>query len=100
MAQHDSSPPAVSYSFQVVACIDGVTAPLRIEASSINELRRAVRNLAATGMIAPAAAAAQPSAPARCHTHGRELKASKKPGVKFCPAQDASGTYCSYKTAG
>ncbi len=97
MAQHDTAPQNVAYSFVVTVDLDGTRGPLTISAGTVNDLRKAVRNLAAAGLIVPAAAS--PSAPARCPTHGRELKPSKKPGVHFCPAQDASGTYCSYKTA-
>ncbi len=103
MAQHDSSPPAAAYRFTVHASIEGATGPLRIEASSINDLRRAVRSLAAAGMIAdpPAAAAvAQPTGPARCPHHGRELKPSQRPGTLFCPAKNDDGSYCRHRVAG
>ncbi len=99
MAQHDSSPPNVSYSLTVHALIDGVTAPLQISGTSISEIRRAVRLLVANDMIAPAAAA-QPSAPARCPTHGRELRPSQKPGTLFCPAKNDDGSYCRHRVAG
>ncbi len=98
MTQHDQTPPAASYAFVVTVDLDGTRGPLTIAAESVNELRKAVRNLVAAGMIAEApAAAASPSGTARCPIHGRELKPSQRRGMLYCPARDDDGSYCKHK---
>jgi hypothetical protein len=85
MAQHDQSPPQATYTFTVQATIEGVTAPLAIQAASINELRKAVRLLEANQLLAP-----QPVAPIVwnttpeglpiCPKHGAPMKRREKQG--------------------
>ncbi len=45
-------PPKASYSFTVQVHLEGVTAPLEIRAESVNEIKRAIRLLAANGLLA------------------------------------------------
>jgi hypothetical protein len=80
-------PPNVTYRFVVTATIDGHTAPLSIEGTSINEIRRAVRLLDTNGVLSqpPAATADEPP---RCPVHNRAMKPSKKVG---------DGSYCTEK---
>ena len=91
-----NEPPNVTYRFVVTATIDGHSAPLSIEGSSINEIRRAVRLLDTNGMLT--VAPAQPTdEPPRCPVHHRPMKPSKKPGAWFCSAKAADGSYCTEK---
>ena len=93
-----NEPPNVTYRFVVNATIDGHSAPLSIEGSSINEIRRAVRLLDTNGMLA-STPPAQPSTdePPRCPVHHRPMKPSKKPGAWFCSAKVGEGSYCTEK---
>ncbi len=83
-----STPVEARYSTQVEAIIDGVSLPLNIEAGSVNELRRAIRNLTAAGMIPP-----------RCPVHNRPMKPSRfEEGQFYCTAKDKeTGEYCKEK---
>ncbi len=100
MASNDLTAPNVSYSFVTHASIDGATGPLAITGASLNEVRKAVRLLQANNLLVATPPAASAASVDRCPTHSRELKASKKPGVKFCPAQNEDGSYCSFKVKG
>jgi hypothetical protein len=90
-----SEPPNVTYRFVVTATIDGHSAPLSIEGTSISEIRRAVRLLDANGLLdgTPAATSDEPP---RCPVHNRPMKPSKKPGAWFCSAKTPDG-YCDQK---
>ncbi len=90
-----NEPPAVTYRFVINATIDGHTAPLSIEGTSINEIHRAVRLLDTNGMLSTTPA--QPTdEPPRCPVHNRPMKPSKKPGAWFCSAKVGDG-YCDQK---
>ena len=56
-----TEPPNVTYRFVVNATIDGHSAPLSIEGTSINEIRRAVRLLDGNGLLASTPPPAHPS---------------------------------------
>ncbi len=45
-------PPRATYSFRVHVHLEGITAPLEIRAESVNEIKRALRLLAANGLLA------------------------------------------------
>ncbi len=68
--------------------------------TSLNKVRKAARLLQANNLIVAAPASPTVANADRCPTHAREIKASKKPGVKFCPAQNEDGSYCTYKVKG
>ncbi len=86
--------PSVTYRFTVQATIDGHSAPLSIEGTSINEIRRAVRLLDTNGMLAAQPTPISPTdEPPRCPVHNRPMKPSKKPGAWFCSAKVGDG-YC------
>ncbi len=91
-----NEPPNVTYRFVVTATIDGHTAPLSIEGTSINEIRRAVRILAEHQMLAQPPAQSTDEPP-RCSVHNKPMKPSKKPGAWFCSAKSADGSYCTEK---
>ena len=100
MALNPSTPPDVTYRFVIHATIDGHTAPLSIEATSLNEIRRAVRLLDGNGMIAeqqPVFENSKTDSPPVCNVHNLPMKPSKKPGAWFCSARLADGTYCDQK---
>ncbi len=88
--------PAVTYRFVVTATIDGHSAPLSIEGTSINEIRRAVRLLDTNGMLSQQPAASTDEPP-RCPVHNKPMKPSKKPGAWFCSAKATDGSYCTEK---
>ncbi len=90
-----SDPPNVTYRFVVTATIDGHSAPLSIESSSSNEIRRAVRLLDINGLLSSTPAHSTDEAP-RCPIHNRPMKPSKKPGAWYCSAKVGDG-YCDQK---
>ena len=92
-----TEPPNVTYRFVVNATIDGHSAPLSIEGSSINEIRRAVRLLDTNGMLSSTPAQPSTDKPPRCPVHHRPMKPSKKPGAWFCSAKVGEGSYCTEK---
>jgi hypothetical protein len=90
-----SEAPNVTYRFVVTATIDGHTAPLCIEGTAINEIRRAVRLLDTNGMLSTTPAHSTDEPP-RCPVHNRPMKSSKKPGAWYCSAKVGDG-YCTEK---
>ena len=87
-----NEPPNVTYRFVVNATIDGHSAPLSIEGTSINEIRRAVRLLDTNGLLT--VAPAQPTdEPPRCPVHHRPMKPSQHGGW-YCTAKNGEGEYC------
>ena len=90
-----NEPPNVTYRFVVTATIDGHSAPLSIEGTSINEIRRAVRLLDTNGLLNTTPISPSDEAP-RCPVHHRPMKPSKKPGAWFCSAKVGEG-YCDQK---
>ncbi len=78
-------PPEATYSLTVDAIIDGLTAPLAISASSVSELRKAVRLLQQHGLLVP-----------QCPTHHKPMKPSQYSGF-YCTAKNGEGEYCKEK---
>ncbi len=76
-------PPQASYSLTLDVQIEGLTAPLQVSASSMNELRKAVRLLQANNFLVPP-----------CPAHlGRPMKPSKNGNGWYCSAKVGDG-YC------
>src|SRR3712207_6089556 len=87
-----NEPPNVTYRFVITATIDGQTAPLSIEGTSINEIRRAVRLLDANGMLTsqPASSGKQERV-STCRSCGAEIVWREKNGQRH-PYDVVNGT--------
>ncbi len=77
-----NEPPKASYTLTLDCTIEGLTAPLQVQADNMNELRRAVRLLQANNFLVP-----------QCPTHRRAMKPSQHGGW-YCTAKNGEGAYC------
>ena len=94
-----ATPPHATYSMTVSVTLEGITAPMAISASSVNEVRRTVRLLQANGLIAeqPATTGTSDAAPL-CPDHGSAMR--KGNYGWFCPRKTETGEYCTHKIKG
>ncbi len=98
------APPHADYSLTVQVQLEGITALLQIYASSMNEIRKALRALQAGSLLVHPEDTRQPvesstaddDTPPICPVHNRPMKASRKPGAWFCTAKVDDG-YCDQK---
>ena len=98
----ESKQPAPSAKFTITATLDGFPIVLEGEGRA-GDLRLIIDRLKSIGAEPPAATPA-PSAtePTKkttpiCPTHGRPMKASRKPGTFYCPRRTDTGDFCPEK---